>query len=988
MISILIPSGILLAIYWARYFTDRYKYGKRVSLLVPLAFTCLFIPKVNLIEVNRTYSTAGIRTDDLLAMIMLIVSLRDAFTYRNRYARWGILFLAAITGASVLSVITGITNGYDNEILFSILSVIRKYEYFAFALIGIYIARKTGCTEKEFLKEFTWMSCFHILVGLLQVTRVCGYAVSGIVTSKPSFWNIGIAMSTFNGHYEYGQFLCFGIAVYLCAFLRTMKARYAGLFLLTCVMIWLTDSRSSLVVGLILTVLILLFSVRKSNRPYVNICICSGILLVAAAGILFATGTLKIGRFSVVNLGKYAENLTKNIAKGDLRQYATMIREGVKESKVMDRLKDGSAAIRFFKWGAALDGFRQFPLFGYGTGVTHVIDGNYVKLLGENGAAGLLLWLGMCGFFMKAVWSVRKKLPHAKSVLWMMVSVLIGAAFIDMFEASKPMEMLWLCVGLVIGPASAEAAEKERSFRFRFSFPWKKLIPWAACVAALLVLYLIHSFGTVPILQVSAVVLLVYWGWYFIRRRKEIPLTIPLLFTLFFLPKLNLVKVSGLSTAGIRIDDFLALGLLITAVVKDSGTWKNRYIKRGIEILIVLSAVNLLSVAAGRIQGYENQILLSVLMVIRKFEYFAFALIGFYTVRKLKDPYRVFMHEFTVMSILHILLSVLQLLSKTTYMVSGEDALSFFRGIAVSTFNGYYEYGQFLCFGCAVFLCDYLKNRNRVSLAMLPVTLAMLVLSKSRSSLIVGIVVILLIVYFPIRSRVSGRRLLIGGLGILAFLSAGILFTAGILKWSTIGRFGTVKPDELAGNLGIVMQRGNFPQYVSLLREGVAEMDAIDELRYLDIVTDWSAAVRFLKWFAATDGFRLNPVLGYGTGVTHVMDGNYIKLLAETGIAGTVLWLGFYGYFMRAVSKVRRRTRLGKALLVMMASILLNSLLIDMFEASKPMEMLWLMVGGVLACGTALYSRQGEEPVPEGNGTEGPDLPAGHTAASPEGIME
>ena len=82
--------------------------------------------------------------------------------------------------------------------------------------------------------------------------------------------------------------------------------------------------------------------------------------------------------------------------------------------------------------------------------------------------------------------------------------------------------------------------------------------------------------------------------------------------------------------------------------------WKNRYIRRGIEILAVLSAVNLLSLASGLVQGYGNQVLLSILMIIRKFEYFAFVLIGAYAVRrrKMKDPYRTFMNEFTVMSLL------------------------------------------------------------------------------------------------------------------------------------------------------------------------------------------------------------------------------------------------------------------------------------------------------------------------------------------------
>ena len=76
MISILIPSGIMLTVYWARYFLSERKKG--IPWTVPLVFTCLFIPKLNLIGINRTYSTAGIRTDDLLTLALLIVALRDS----------------------------------------------------------------------------------------------------------------------------------------------------------------------------------------------------------------------------------------------------------------------------------------------------------------------------------------------------------------------------------------------------------------------------------------------------------------------------------------------------------------------------------------------------------------------------------------------------------------------------------------------------------------------------------------------------------------------------------------------------------------------------------------------------------------------------------------------------------------------------------------------------------------------------------------------
>ena len=147
------------------------------------------------------------------------------------------------------------------------------------------------------------------------------------------------------------------------------------------------------------------------------------------------------------------------------------------------------------------------------------------------------------------------------------------------------------------------------------------------------------------------------------------------------------------------------------------------------------------------------------------------------------------------------------------------------------------------------------------------------------------------------------------------------------------------------------MHKGYLNLYRQIMTERVFEFQAIDILGYLDRITDWSAANRFMKWSSAWDGFKLHPVLGYGTGVTHVMDGNYIKLLGETGFLGTGLWMFIYGYFMRAVYKARRVSKIAVPVLLIMVSILLNSLLVDMFEASKPMEMMWLLVGAVIGTG-------------------------------------
>ena len=457
MVSILVPTGVLLAVYWGWYFGWQRKRG--VPLTVPLAFTCLFIPKVNLFNVNPMYSTAGIRTDDFLALILLIVAIRDVQTWKDKRIQWGIGILCALTVASIIGLITGRANGYDNEILYAIMSIIREYEYFAFALIGMYIARKTPQAEKIAMKEVIWASGFHAAIALMQVFRICGYAVAGLVSDQPANWPSGIAVSTFNGHYEYGQFLCFAIVIYLCTFLRTRKIRYLFSTVGSCVMIWLTDSRSSLMVGLLMIVLILLLSIRKETKPGLKVATGGIILLAVGAVVLFLTGTLKIGRFNVVNLNEYAEALRMYIEKGDLHRYVTIFRDNAEFSGITEWISDRSASGRFYLWGSVLDGFRQFPIFGYGPGVTHVTDGNYIRLLGEGGIVGTLLYLSLLGYYMHIMRKERERIPAAKSVFYMFVSVLFASAFIDMFRASKPMEMLWLAVGLVIGVSSLKSEE-------------------------------------------------------------------------------------------------------------------------------------------------------------------------------------------------------------------------------------------------------------------------------------------------------------------------------------------------------------------------------------------------------------------------------------------------------------------------------------------------------------------------------------------------
>lgn len=462
MMSILIPSGIVLTVYWARYFWLTRKQGKKLPLILPLAFTCLFIPKINLIQVNPDHSMAGIRADDILAFVMLIISIRDAYVWKNKKILMGLGLLLALSISNFIAIFVGRSMGYDNAIPFSILFILRRFEYFAFALIGVYMARKTENIGKVALEEFTLVSIFHVMIGLLQVLKVCNYATMGFVDFCPDYWQ-GFAISTFNGHYEYAQFLCFSIAIYLCVFIRTKKIGWLGMLAVSMGMLVLTHSRSSLIAGMLMVILIAFFSAWKIQRLWVRICVLAGILAVLAVGALIATGTWKVGRFGTIEIDKFIEGWHYYLRTASLKDLNRLVRMDADVGYGMGWgvQIDNSASGRIYKWACAMDGFHQSPIFGYGTGVTQVADGNYFKLLGEGGILGTVLWMGMYGFYTVSVWLERKRVVIARSVFYMMISVLLASFFFDMFEASKPMEMLWLAVGLVIGIASLKTGETE-----------------------------------------------------------------------------------------------------------------------------------------------------------------------------------------------------------------------------------------------------------------------------------------------------------------------------------------------------------------------------------------------------------------------------------------------------------------------------------------------------------------------------------------------
>jgi hypothetical protein len=106
-------------------------------------------------------------------------------------------------------------------------------------------------------------------------------------------------------------------------------------------------------------------------------------------------------------------------------------------------------------------------------------------------------------------------------------------------------------------------------------------------------------------------------------------------------------------------------------------------------------------------------------------------------------------------------------------------------------------------------------------------------------------------------------------------------------------------------------------------------------------------------WPIAWSAFLHNPITGKGySTVTAAVDSSYLRALGEVGILGFVSFFGILIVFlMKAMSAVKiygLRTIEGTMLLGVcggLIGLLINALLIDIFEASKVAFVLWMVLG-------------------------------------------
>lgn len=341
--------------------------------------------------------------------------------------------------------------------------------------------------------------------------------------------------------------------------------------------------------------------------------------------------------------------------------------------------------------------------------------------------------------------------------------------------------------------------------------------------------------------------------------------------------------------------------------------------------------MSIISTVYGIAKGYVSPIV-SALFVVRKLEYFLMLYIGYYYGMKSTKINMNFLN-FTV--IFHFVMCVLQQVGLIGSFNRGEMLTTLTQGRVSSTFNGAYELSAFLL----LLLPHYLKKliepskEKMKSIVYICLITFCIVLSMSRTSLIIEIAIIGLMLY---KYDVLKNRKIVQRVFIISLTLILPLFM--IIPKVDFSRFENLNLKKTVYIFQYTWKYKNFNKYIltgSWYGNSIYTLNQFDAMGY-----DGSLYQRVSHWMQLIDGWTTSPLIGVGVSVSgNSADGNYIKILVETGIIGLILWCILLKKIYIFLNKEKNW------LLFSYISVLLGSIFIDLFDSSKVIMTLWFLIG-------------------------------------------
>lgn len=159
-------------------------------------------------------------------------------------------------------------------------------------------------------------------------------------------------------------------------------------------------------------------------------------------------------------------------AKGEKVSLAELERRAQEIAKVLQPqrtlLCDISCSTRLqIEWPRAIAAFLYNPYFGTGpSSLGEATDNSFLRWLGEFGLLGTSIFVILLYSIMRYVYRYAKRVEGDKKYIYYgyifaMISLLINALYVDVFEASKVAYNLWLVTGFYVGAVAVAEKQQE-----------------------------------------------------------------------------------------------------------------------------------------------------------------------------------------------------------------------------------------------------------------------------------------------------------------------------------------------------------------------------------------------------------------------------------------------------------------------------------------------------------------------------------------------
>ncbi|MBI4226560.1 O-antigen ligase family protein [Candidatus Roizmanbacteria bacterium] len=474
-------------------------------LLILFIFLIPLWPKLPLFDLEYTY--VSIRFEDLFiaffVLIFFIQLIRNKITLPIKFIPffflfWTGVFASYLFGHYVLNTVPVKNIGF--------LHAFRRVEY----MIFFFIAASAVKSRRDFSLLMNSIFLVLLIVSLYGIGQKF-FGFPAVQTMNPEF-ALGHILyltpearvsSTFAGHYDLAAYLVFLIPIVLGFYLSRRALIYFALFIVTLFTLVLTASRISFI-SYSLSVAAFMLYLRKPKLLMVIVILTIGFSLLSKnlTSRFFQTfqvrrifvnektgqvvipqkitvkelpaGTfyLQIKKDQPVKVDSDLQKKLEEKLLADIREEASKSGKTLTSTEEAQLLATMSAGLKPLntvvsdisfatrlqvEWPRAIQAFLKNPILGAGaSSITEATDNDYLRLLGEFGLLGTVLFVlilsSITFYLIKHIdnnLQTRNFLVYG--YLFGFFGLMLNATYIDVFEASKVAYTFWTIAGLYIG---------------------------------------------------------------------------------------------------------------------------------------------------------------------------------------------------------------------------------------------------------------------------------------------------------------------------------------------------------------------------------------------------------------------------------------------------------------------------------------------------------------------------------------------------------